>query len=239
MALAKNISFFANGYSLADALKSFSIEADSDEVDATVLANDFRSYEQGFKSGTLNASGIFDHDEDLLNKIHDVFSAALTAGNVLNVLASFGDITLGAAALILKAVETKYSVDIPLGQLIMSNAVFRAEDNIDFGRFLISEQIDEGSIDGDSIDNGAASSNGGILQVQLQNDDATDVDVLIQHSVDDSTWVDLISVEDLSDAHDSGFAVVAPGTTVNRHLRAVVTVTGGNTFLVSAAFARR
>jgi hypothetical protein len=74
--------------------------------------------------------------------------------------------------------------------------------------------------------------------VHLENDDATDVDVKLQHSTDNSTWVDLTAVNNLSAANDAGAATVAAGTTVRRSLRPVATVTGGSTILVSAAFAR-
>lgn len=239
MALAKNITFLANGYSLAEALKSFSPSADSDEIDATVLANDFRTYEQGFKSGSLSASGVFDSDTVEADKIHDILSAAFRDGSDVIVLASYGQVATGATAIMLRAIETKYSVDIPLGQLILSNAEMRAEDGLQFGVFLLHEQIDEGTVNGSSVDNGAATTNGGVFQVHLQNDDATDVDVKLQHSSNNSTWVDLATVNDLSDPHTAGIAVVAPGTTVNRYTRAVAVITGGDTVMVSAGFARR
>lgn len=241
MSLAKNITFLANGYSLADALKSFSVEADSEEIDSTVLANDFRSYEQGFKSGTLNATGIFDHDPVLLDKIHDVFSAAFADSTDVLITASLGTVTVGEPAVMLTGAEVKYEVPAPLGQLIMSNANFRSKNGINFGRWLMKSQLDAGTTNGTSIDNGAATTNGGVFQAHLQNDDATDVDVKVQHSTNNSTWVDLAGATalNLSDPNAAGSGIVAKGVTINRWLRAVAIVTGGDTILVSAAFARR
>ncbi len=76
------------------------------------------------------------------------------------------------------------------------------------------------------------------MQVHLYNDDASDVDVKIQDSANNSDWTDLsgAAVSNLSATRASG-SVSVTGT-VRRYLRAVATVTGGDTFLVTVAFAR-
>jgi hypothetical protein len=77
-----------------------------------------------------------------------------------------------------------------------------------------------------------------LFQVHLFNDDATDVDTKLQHSTDNSVWADVSggAVNNLSATHASGSVSVSG--TINRYTRAVVVVTGGNSTLVSAAFAR-
>src|SRR5690348_16007814 len=103
MSVAKNITVLANGHNLATALTSFVPSADSDELDATVLASSgaFRNYVQSFKSAEMALTGIFDSDTTNLDEIHDVLSAAFNSGNVLIVTASLGLITLGAPALMM------------------------------------------------------------------------------------------------------------------------------------------
>jgi hypothetical protein len=96
-----------------------------------------------------------------------------------------------------------------------------------------------GTNNGTSHDNTAVSTtNGGYLQVHLFNSTATDVDVKIQDSANNSVWADLsgAAVNNLSAVHASG-SVAVTGT-VRRYIRAVATVTGGNTTLVTVAFAR-
>lgn len=241
MSLAQNLSFLVNGYEIADALKGFTIECDSEEIDASVIANDFRSYEQGFKSGSVNATGIFDHDATLLDKIHDIFADAFTNATNMQILAYLGSTALGSPVVALTGAEVKYEIGAPLGQLITSNANFRTIDGISFALSLLSAQLNVGTTNGSSIDNTVATSNGGTLQVHLHNDDATNVLVKLQSSTNNSTWVDVTggSVTGLSADNDSGIAVVATGVTINRWIRAVAVVTGGDTFLVSAAFERR
>jgi hypothetical protein len=94
---------------------------------------------------------------------------------------------------------------------------------------------------GTSVDNGAATTNGGVgvLHVTAIAGAAPSVVVKIQHSTDASTWVDLLSFTAATAATKQRIEVAA-GTTINRHLREVHTF-GGTTssFTFNSAFARR
>lgn len=241
MAVAKNITVLANGHNLATALTSFVPTADSDELGATVLASDggFREYVQSFKSAELALTGIFDSDTTNLDKIHDVLSAAYNSGDVMIVTGSLGAISLGAPALMMDGVQMNYAVPVNVGELIFSNATLKSQNGLNFGNWLMSQAIAAGSVNGASLDNGAATAKGGVFHAHLENDDATDVDVKLQHSTNNSVWVDVVggAINDLSDPHAAGSVTVAG--TINRYIRAVATVAGGDAILVSAAFARR
>lgn len=240
MAIVSNIVFLANGYDLAAALTEFSFEAEGEELDATTVNNvgAFRTYVQGFKSGSLQGSGIFDSDDTDADRIHDVLSAAYTSGTAQNVTASRGVVTVGAPALMMDGSVMTYDIPHDTGALIMVNATWRANSSIKFGRWLMNALQAAGTNNGTSLDNAAATTNGGFLQVHLYNDDASDVDVKLQHSTNNTDWVDVSggTVNNLSATRTSGSASVTG--TINRYIRVVATVTGGDTFLVSAAFAR-
>lgn len=242
MAIVSNISFFINGFNIADALTEFSFEGDAEELDATTVASSgaFRAYVRGFKEGSLETTGIFDSDTVTADKIHDILKTAWLAGTNNVVTASRGVISVGSEAIMMDGPQLTYEMPHTVGELIMSNASFRADQHIDFGVFLMNAQHDAGTNNGTSHDHGAATVNGGFMQVHLVNDTATDVDVKIQHSDDDSIWADLTgaAVNNLSAANASGSATVAAGTTVEQYTRAVATVTGGDTTLVTVAFAR-
>ena len=239
MAVAKSITFLVNGYSLADAVRSLSFSAEQEELDASVLANTYRTYEAGFKSGTVNASGNWNFDGVTLDKIHTVFSGAYSTGATNNLIYSYGTVAVNTDALILNGCEMKYDIGIPLGQIISVAAQFKATNGIGFGKWLMTSQLNAGTTNGTSVDNAASTANGGIFQVHLNNATASDVDVKLQHSTDNSAWSDVSggAVNNLAAIHESGS--VAVSGTINRYTRAVAVVTGGNTVLVSAAFARR
>ncbi len=240
MSIAKNIVFLVNGYNLADAITDFAFESEGEELDATTVASTgaFREYVQGFKMGSLTVTGIFDSDRTNLDEIHDVLSAAYDSGVAQTVTASRGTVVVGDPALMMDGSVMTYEVPHEVAALIFSNATWRANSGVRSGRWLMHSAQAAGTNNGTSVDNAAASTNGGIFQVHLFNDAASDVDVKLQHSTDNTNWVDVSggAVNNLSAAHASG-SVAVTGT-INRYIRAVATVTGGNTFLVSAAFAR-
>jgi hypothetical protein len=239
MALAQNITFLANGYSLADALTSISPMAEVNEVDATVLANNYRTYALGFKSGSIAVTGIFDSDGTNLDEIHDVFSSVYTSGADVIITSSLGTVAAGADAIMMVGCNMKYDLPIDTGELIFSNAEFKSKTSVDFGKWLMNVLVTAGTTNGTSVDGTAATTNGGLFIVHLHNDDATDVDVKLQDSANNTDWVDVASavVNNLSATHTAGYIAITG--TVRRYIRAVATVTGGDTFLVSAAFARR
>ena len=208
MAIVKEISFFINGFNIADAITEFSFEGDAEELDSTTVATSgaFRSYVRGFKEGTLETTGIFDSDTTDEDEIHDILSAAWQAGTNNIVTASRGTISVGSEAIMMDGPQLTYEMPHTVGELIMSNATFRADDNLEFGVFLMNALQAEGTNNGTSHDGAASTSNGGFLQVHLVNDDATDVDVKIQDSANNTDWTDLsgAAVSNLSAAHDSG-----------------------------------
>lgn len=191
MAIAKSDLFLVDGVNIACALKSFSPEAKTEEIDATVLCSTYQVFESGFKSGALAAEGIFDSDATTLDEIHDVLSAAFQAGTARAISAGVGFYALGGPVLMLDGCAVEYRVAMPLGQLILSNANMRSTNGMGNGKWLISAQRNAGSFNSTGVDNGAATVNGGLFQSHLDNDDATGVRVICQHSTNGSAWVDL------------------------------------------------
>lgn len=241
MAIGQNISVFCNGVNLGAWLKSINFEATREELDATVLLNNYRSYVPSFNSGSISCEGLWSSDAANADEIHDIFQLAYTNATTNVVTASLGTIAVGDNALMMNGVQMKYGVPTTVGELIMAQAEFRATDGALFGKWLANVQLNSGTTNGTSVDNSAASTNGGIFHVHLNNSTASDCDFKVQHSTDNSSWADLTgaAVNNLSATYASGTATVAAGTTVNRYIRLVSVITGGNTVLVSAAFARR
>ena len=239
MAVARLITFLVNGYSLADSLNNISVKAEQEELDASVLANSYRSYETGFKTGEIDASGFFDCDTTNADEIHDVFASIYNSGATNNITYSTTTPAVNGVAIMMNGCELKYNIGVPVGGLISVVSNFKATNGVGFGRWLMYAQLNAGTTTGTAVDNAAATTGGGLFQVHLQNVDASDVDVKLQHSTDNSTWGDVSggAVNNLSALFTSGS--VAVSGTINRYTRAVAVVTGGNTTLVGAAFARR
>ena len=238
MATSKDIVLLVGGHNIAGAVTGMTWSGQTEELDATTIADSgYREYVSGFKSGELAISGLFNSDTVNADEIHDILSAAFSDGAERNVTASTGVITAGDPAMMMNGCQMSYDIPTDTGSLIFVNGRFRANSGIKFGRWLMHSQLDEGATNGTSVDNGAATSNGGTLHGHLFNDDATDVEYQLQDSANNSVWADVSgAVLSLSDTHESG-SITVTGT-IRQYIRVVATVTGGNTFLVSAAFAR-
>jgi hypothetical protein len=95
---------------------------------------------------------------------------------------------------------------------------------------------------GASVDNSAATANGGVFAVFVTAIAGAGPNVVykVQHSTDNSTWVDLATASAITVVNSVARIEVAAGTTVRRYLRLVIT-NGGTTSSVTgvAVFARR
>jgi hypothetical protein len=236
--IGRSDRILVNGYNLSSAMNKIEVKSTREKLDKTSLADGNRIFESGFRTGEASTEGFFDSNTVSADKITDVVSAAFESGAQEVVSLGYGLYALGGAVYMFDGCVANWDLPITVNQIILTNANWSSNNGMMRGKWLASAQYDAGTNNGTSVDNGAATTNGGLFHVHLENDDATDVDVKLQHSTDNSTWVDLTAVNNLSAANDAAAATVAAGTTVRRYLRTVATVTGGNTILVSAAFAR-
>jgi hypothetical protein len=238
MSIAKTNRILTDGYNLASALRSFAVAGSADELDATYLSSGFRTYESGFQSAEVTAEGFFDADSVNLDKIHNILKAAYVNRSTQILTAFLQDYAFGGDCLMLNGCVMNYSIPIEVNAVIMSNAKWRSTNGLQMGKGYISQASGAATITSSAVDNGAASTNGALMHVHLDNAGASDVDSKIQHSTTGvGSWVDLVSINNLSAAHDSGTATVAKGTTINRYTRAVSVITGGSVDLLTVAFA--
>lgn len=241
MAVGKNIFFIANGIRLHDALKSFQPSMTKDELDATTLGTTgaFREFVGSFKSGQLDLEGIWDSDTVNLDEIHDVLMAAFNNDADVQLLASFEAIVNGQTALMLYNGQVlDYGIPADTGALIMAQAKLRADNAIEGGKWHYNNNA-TGASNGTSVDNGAATTNGGHYQghLYLESDSAAlNASFTLQHSTDNSVWVDVEAAQSVG-ANAGAVSRVVTGT-INRYTRIVFTPTGGKGYAVGA-FARR
>lgn len=243
MSVAKGLSIYGNGVNLAKAFKEFNPTAEQKVVDATTLNDTYEVFELGFKTGTVSTNGCWKYDQTELDEIHNIFSSAFTNQTNVILTAALEAYATGNPAIMVDGTITKLGFPMQVGQLIMCSADFQATNGIAFGKWLFNSAVDDETMNGTSVDNAAATSNGGILHVHVQNVDLTDLSnagFKLQHSTDNSTWVDLIGNTgfDTDPLFTSMSVRVAAGTTVRRYLR-FVGVTSGGIATFQAAFARR
>lgn len=242
MGIGKNIFFIVDGIRLHNALKTFSSAMEAEELDSTVLGSSgaFRTFVSGFKNGSLSLEGIWDSDTTNNDKIHDVLKAAFDSQTAKQLLASFGTIAIGGPALMLRDSKVlQYGISPNVGELIMATAELRADNAIEPGLWLFNGNATSASVNGTSVDNAAASTNGGHYQghTYLESDStATDSSFKLQHSTDNSVWADVEAAQSVG-ATKGSISRVVTGT-INRYTRIVFTATGGKAYGVAALVRR-
>ena len=140
------------------------------------------------------------------------------------------------------AKTTSYEVSSPVGDVVSVSYDAQSDGGIDQGVSLAALASVSATTTGSSHDNSASSANGGVAQLHVTaNTWSANTTLKVQHSADNSTWADLATFTVVATTvKTSERVIVTSGTTVNRYLRAVATLsagTGAITYQIS--FARR
>jgi hypothetical protein len=164
------------------------------------------------------------------------FVAVLTEHNALSTLPTTDTYAmylrgtgLGAPACCMKGVQLNYDPTRDnTGDLTMQVEMDTDGFSLEWGFQLTSGlRADTAATTGASYDNAALSAYGAQAYFQLTALVGTSVDIVIQHSADNSTWATLVDFGSQS-AIGAGRGQVSNTTTVNRYLR--VTTTGTFTY---------
>jgi hypothetical protein len=235
--IVKNCSVFIDGYDLSCAFKGLRVQKQMGEVDSTAICTTGdRTFIPGLKSGTLTLDGIYDFDGTNEDQLENILDTAFDAQAELIVSATFGTISVGGEIWMTRGGQTAKEVQSVLEQLIMTNATIRAAGNVFRGTVLFNSAVDDTAEVGSSVDNGAATTNGGILHYHSHtaDGDITESEILVESSTDNSSWSTFIATQALGAGSGALVVQVAFGTTVPRYLRATVTNSDGEATGVAA-----
>lgn len=237
-----NTRILINASDLSNYFKSFDAEATVAPLDATAFLDTAKAWlSDGYEDGKINLEGFYAKNMVTVDQVDDILRAALgvETKQVLTVC-PINSQTLGNFCFMAAASLKNLKVSSPVTGLIMSSAAFESSSGIEAGVILAILAALTATGNGTAVDNGAATTNGGAahLHVIAASGTTPTLDGKIQHSVDGSTWADLVTFAQKT-AIGSERAVVAAGTTVRRYLRFIRTI-GGTTpsFTVAVSFAR-
>lgn len=187
-------SIFVNEFDISRYLKSMAADRNAPELECTTFMASAREYVADFPDGTMDFEGFYKVDTTDADTAEDVFRRAIgdTTNRVVTICPE-GATTYGYRALIQDSVEVKHAVSQPVAGLIQSNASFRGE--VSHGLLLAQKASRTTTANGTSSNNTVTTNNGaaGHLHVFTTSGTAETLDAKIQHSLDDATWVDLIT----------------------------------------------
>jgi hypothetical protein len=217
-----------NGIDLSCYLKNIKISGNADILDATVLCASSRYFAKGLVERTVTADGFFKYSSDdpgpvvVQEDIQTLFDTALTnvASDYLMLVAPDGT-TTGLSAIMLNTKTVKYDIDEVVGNLITTaleakeTATATSDDTFDSAGAT------------PSYDAGAGAT-GWFLQIQSCAGDA-ELKIVLQHSTNNSTWVDLYDIfnEVGIISYDSAYEFKNTTDSVSRYIRLNITDQSG------------
>lgn len=236
----KNISVFVDEYDFSAYFSDMTAAEKVDTADVTAFGAAGKAYIVGNQDGTLSLSGFF---ESTASTGTDQYFAGVKGSTTKQkVIAALEGATVGTRAIMLQADTSSYQVNSAVGDAIKTSAEFQASESLDHGVILSSGSTLSATGNGTGVDNGAASSNGGVAFLSVPaNTRNGNITVKVQSSADNSTFADLVTFTTVSSTTKTSERIlVAAGTAVPRYLRVSYTVAGSTgSATPTVAFARR
>lgn len=192
-----NTRILINASDLSNYFKTFDADATVNPLDVTAFLDTAKAWlSDGYKEGKISLEGFYAKDMVTADQVDDILRAALgvETKQVLTI-APVNSQTLGNFCFLASADLESLKVSSPATGVIMSNAAFVLSSGLEFGVILQILGALTATGNGTGVDNGAASLNGGAghLHVLAASGTTPTLDGKIQHSTDNSLWVDLIS----------------------------------------------
>jgi hypothetical protein len=232
----KNTRVYLNGYDMSPFLNEATSTFSQETAETTTFTQNDKTYIAGLADGTVSASGLFDGTANASNAI--LTGRLKTEDNVFTIMPD--GTAIGAAAILASGQITSYEVTSPVADVVSLSTEIQADGGLFPGGIVLCNGVTaSASANGTNVDNTVLTSQGAVanLHVTANNRNGTAV-IKVQHSVDNSAWVDLITFSSVSASTVVGESVSCTGT-VNRHLRYQLSSIGGAsgsvTFTVAAA----
>lgn len=221
---------YMNGYDIGDFIQEIKSSHVKTMHDRTVLNNDgAKAYKAGLRSGNFTGSGFYDADTtDGMTEagITDadtgdyLLEAAIRLDPVDTVICHFpgGASLVGARGIGAQGCVTSYEIEGNQGELLTASFEMESDVGREHIKLLLPKGTITDSVDGDDLDNGADTANGGSGYIQVFGYTSGDVEFTIEHSDDGLVWATLITFTTIDAAHSSE-RVTVDGA-VEQHVRA-------------------
>lgn len=224
MAIAgRNATIFVDKIDASDYLNEFEAEQEGDDIDVSTFGNKKKKYLAGPSEVSLTLTGHWDGDDGDLDDLLD----ASFGGDVENIITICpAGVTSGKACYLAPGVQLNNNISAEVDDVTELEAEFRASA-FDRARILQGPTSITATGNGTESIATALTSKGGAAHLHVLSAAGTtpSVTVVVEHSVDGTTWAPLISF-DAATAPGSQRGVTSSTATVNVQVRAKWTVTG-------------
>jgi hypothetical protein len=225
-----------NNRHLSGRINGWTVAGERQLGETTVLLDDGARFIPGLRSGSVNINGLFDGAQGDIDETIQASDGVLE-GLLASVMPD--GFTIGKTAFITTSNLSSYSIESAVSDAVSVTIEASPNDGVDHGRVVHGHTAETATGNSASVDNAVSSANGGVasLHVTAASGTTPSLTVKVQHSVDNSVWVDLITFTAATTATSERRTVIG---TVNRYVREQHTISGTTpSFTYAAAFARR
>jgi len=228
----KDTKVFMDSTDLSSYLSSADPSRTVDVGETTTFGSSNKTFVAGEKDASVSFSGFFDPTADNIIQ-------GLVGTNDKVALIGFDGVDATDDCMFGKGVTTNYGISSPVGDVVA--VTFDLQASGFFSGSVLENATVTATGNGTARDNASSTSNGGgafIIATSVSGTSTPTLTAKITHSADNSTYADLVSFTALTSA-GAEVKEVASGTTVNRYLKVVYTVSGTNpSFNVIVGFGR-
>lgn len=233
----KSAAILYNASDLSAYFNSADVNVDVDTAETSTFGSGSKTYVVGLADAKVSAAGLFD---GAVAGVDAVLSAVLGADTSDIVTVCPEGNVYGRRAYSMAVKQASYKVSAPVSDAVKISLDLQCDGGAAAAIILAAAQTVTATGNGTSVDNTAGTTNGGVgvLHVTANTRNAAGT-FKVQHSVDNSAWVDLITFTSVSASTTASERIVVSGT-VNRYVRAQHTIagaTGSTTY--SVTFSRR
>lgn len=221
---------FVDGFAAACNVNDFSSSGDIDTPETTTLCNTAKTYIPGLEDATVSMSGYLDTDAafPLTTFAYHLEARKRTIFPMtyLPNAGATGTGIQGERAYLFNGQLTSLNIGTTVDEAATLELEFQNNTGIEFGITLQPLLTVTADGNGTSLDNGAATSNGAnaVLSVSAVSGTTPALDVIIEHSPDDSVWAPLITFT--ADQNTVNGEYMSATGNVDRYVRARWVVTG-------------
>lgn len=219
---------WVDGIDASSFIPDWDRDSKADDIETTVLKSKSKRYLASVPENTVKLSCYWDGDESSLDELLDATFGG--GGNNIITLFPGGDI-VGKAAYLSTGTQVTYKTSGAQDKAVEGEAEFRSERVR--GRVLKGPGVLTATTTGTTITQiiGATTKGGKAnLHVPVLTGAPTSCVIIVEHSVDGSTWATLLSFDVTAQTVPTGYEASTLDTaTVNGKLRYKITITGGTT----------
>jgi len=237
----KDVRVYLGYRDVSTDLASVDVTANADTHDVTTFGAEYVTYDPGLGSWDASVDGFYQTNSggsvtSIERQFEELLGSDTAGASVLSIYDGDADAVGDFGILCSEAILTKHAQPIAVADIVKINGTLQGNGRAGLNGVLLHVLgADSTSTNGTSVDNAASSANGGRSNLHVTAVTGTGGTVKIQHSTNNSTWVDLVTFTASTAASCQTLTVTG---TVNRYLRAISTINSTSSVTFVAGFAR-